>query len=70
VLFECQATVEGEIAPEPRGTHGFGYDPFFFYPPLGRTTGELTDDEKIAISHRGQAFRKLKGWLDGLRPGA
>jgi XTP/dITP diphosphohydrolase len=70
LLFECEAQVEGEIAAEPRGAYGFGYDPFFFYPPLGRTTGELTDDEKIAISHRGQAFRQLKAWLDKLGPWA
>ena len=70
VLFECEATVEGEIAPEPRGTHGFGYDPFFFFPPLGRTTSELTDDEKIAISHRGKAFRMLREWLGTLGPWA
>ena len=63
VLFACEGAVEGEIAPDPRGSHGFGYDPFFFYPPLGRTTGELTDDEKIAISHRGKAFRMLAAWL-------
>jgi len=70
LLFACDGTVGGEIAPEPRGAHGFGYDPFFFYPPLGRTTGELTDDEKIAISHRGKAFRRLREWLDTLGPWA
>lgn len=64
LLFECEGTVAGEIAAEPRGSHGFGYDPFFFYPPLGRTTGELTDDEKIEISHRGKAFRQLRAWLN------
>jgi XTP/dITP diphosphohydrolase len=63
VLFEARGTVEGRIAPEPRGTHGFGYDPIFFYPPEGRTLGEVSDDLKRAVSHRGAAFRQLKDWL-------
>jgi XTP/dITP diphosphohydrolase len=63
VLFSCEATVEGEIAPAPRGAHGFGYDPIFFYPPYGKTLGEATDDEKLVISHRGKAFRHLRDWL-------
>ena len=41
----------------PAGEHGFGYDPIFFYPPLGKTTGELTLAEKSAVSHRARAFR-------------
>jgi len=63
VTFACEAAVEGEIAPEPRGAHGFGYDPIFFYPPSGRTTGEMVDDQKLVVSHRGKAFRILAGWL-------
>lgn len=63
ILFEARGTVEGRIAPEPRGTHGFGYDPIFFYPPEGRTLGEVSDDLKRAVSHRGAAFRQLKDWL-------
>ena len=63
ILFEARGTVEGRIAPEPRGTHGFGYDPIFFYPPEGRTLGEVSDDLKRAVSHRGVAFRQLKDWL-------
>jgi XTP/dITP diphosphohydrolase len=63
VTFACEAAVEGEIAPEPRGTHGFGYDPIFFYPPSGCTTGEMTDDQKLVVSHRGKAFRIFAGWL-------
>jgi len=62
-LFSCEATVEGEIAPAPRGTNGFGYDPIFFYPPYRKTLGEATDAEKLAVSHRGQAFRMLREWL-------
>jgi XTP/dITP diphosphohydrolase len=61
--FSCEATVEGEIAFEPQGSNGFGYDPILFYPPLGRTLGELTDHEKLEISHRGKAFGKFRHWL-------
>ncbi len=49
----------GEIAPEPRGEGGFGYDPVFFLPELGRTLAELSPEEKNQISHRGKAFRAL-----------
>jgi XTP/dITP diphosphohydrolase len=63
VLFETQCTVEGVVAPEPRGTGGFGYDPMFLYPPYGRTLAEVSADEKAAVSHRGQAFRRLRDWL-------
>src|SRR5215475_1592462 len=62
VLFEARGTVEGEIAPEPRGTGGFGYDPIFFYPPFGCTLAEA-GDRKAAVSHRGEAFRKLRAYL-------
>jgi XTP/dITP diphosphohydrolase len=62
VLFETRGTVEGEIAPEPRGTGGFGYDPIFFYPPYGCTLAEA-GDRKAAVSHRGEAFRKLRDYL-------
>jgi XTP/dITP diphosphohydrolase len=64
VLFRCEAAIDGEIAPTPRGEHGFGYDPIFFYPPYGKTLGEATDEEKLAVSHRGQAFRILRRWLE------
>jgi XTP/dITP diphosphohydrolase len=65
VLFETRGTVEGRISPEPRGSHGFGYDPIFFYPPEGRTLGEVADEVKRAVSHRGAAFRALSSWLAG-----
>ena len=55
-----RGTVEGAIAEAPRGTGGFGYDPIFV--PVegdGRTFGEMTADEKHALSHRGRAFRAL-----------
>ena len=63
ILFEARGIVEGRIAPEPKGEGGFGYDPIFFYPPLGRTLAEA-DQEKSAISHRGAAFRKLREFLE------
>ena len=52
-------TCEGVILEEKRGTNGFGYDPIFFVPELGRAMAELTPEEKGAISHRGNAIRKL-----------
>lgn len=63
VVFETRGTVEGHISPEPRGTYGFGYDPIFFYPPEGRTLGEVSDEVKRAVSHRGAAFRRVREWL-------
>jgi len=51
--------VHGEIAHEPAGESGFGYDPIFFVPSYGKTMAELTMQEKNAISHRGQALQKM-----------
>jgi XTP/dITP diphosphohydrolase len=62
VVFEARGVVEGEIAPEPRGAGGFGYDPIFFYPPFGSTLAEA-GDRKSTVSHRGKAFRHLRSWL-------
>ncbi len=56
-------TVEGVILDAPRGTRGFGYDPLFFYPPLGRSFAELSDTEKAAVSHRGHALRAARRLL-------
>jgi XTP/dITP diphosphohydrolase len=50
---------QGEIVADPRGEGGFGYDPHFLLPALGRTAAELMPDEKNAVSHRGQAMRRL-----------
>ena len=69
VLYEAGGTVEGELAREPRGTNGFGYDPIFFYPPLGCTLAELATVDKEAVSHRGKAFRKLRDFLSTLSSG-
>lgn len=68
IMFEARGIVEGVIAEAPRGAHGFGYDPIFFHPPSGRTLGELEDDEKRAVSHRGEAFRALRAYLNGRSP--
>ena len=51
--------VDGEILDAPRGSGGFGYDPVFFFPPLGKTLAELRAEEKSMHSHRGKAFRRL-----------
>ena len=51
--------VRGRISPELRGAHGFGYDPIFFYPPIGKTFGEIPEEEKNQLSHRGRAARAL-----------
>lgn len=59
-------TCEGVILHEKRGTNGFGYDPIFFVPELGRAMAELTPEEKGAISHRGNAIRKLAEELPNL----
>ena len=60
-----EGVAEGMIAESPRGTGGFGYDPVFFYPPLGRTFGELSDEEKARVSHRGLALAAARRLLSG-----
>ncbi len=62
-LFSCLGVVLGEIAPEPRGTHGFGYDPIFYYPDFNATFGEIDDARKSAVAHRSKAFRQLREYL-------
>ncbi len=66
VLLEAQGTLEGLITEEPAGTGGFGYDPVFLVPKLGRTVAQLGEQEKNAISHRGNAMRQLKPRLEAL----
>jgi XTP/dITP diphosphohydrolase len=60
-----EGVAEGVIADAPRGSRGFGYDPVFFYPPLGRTFGELSDEEKARVSHRGVALAAVRRLLGG-----
>jgi XTP/dITP diphosphohydrolase len=60
---------EGRILHGPKGAHGFGYDPVFFIPALGKTMAELTSEEKAGVSHRGEAFRKMRPVLLGLKAG-
>jgi XTP/dITP diphosphohydrolase len=56
--------VEGVLLEAPRGTGGFGYDPIFYYPPLGQTFAEIPREQKNAISHRGRAFAKLMAEIE------
>jgi XTP/dITP diphosphohydrolase len=63
VAYETRGTVEGEIAPEPRGSGGFGYDPIFFYPPFGTSLDEVSQASKLHVENRGRAFRALAVWL-------
>ena len=69
VLFEAEESVSGFIADAMRGRNGFGYDPLFFYPPYDRTFGEVPRAEKDKVSHRGKAFARLRGFLEGMDRG-
>lgn len=63
LLAEFSGAVEGRISFEPAGAGGFGYDPVFYYEPMGRTFAEMTAEEKHSVSHRGQALERAVGWL-------
>lgn len=63
VIYETTGVVEGKVADRPSGIGGFGYDPIFFYPPYGRTLAEVSELEKIAVAHRGIAFRNFARWI-------
>jgi XTP/dITP diphosphohydrolase len=64
-IFE--ATCEGRVGHEPRGEHGFGYDPIFYLPELGLTMAQLTPEEKHQVSHRGKVLRLLGDHLEAVR---
>jgi XTP/dITP diphosphohydrolase len=63
VLMVTKGRADGLIIDSPRGTNGFGYDPYFLYTALGKTFAELAPEQKLAISHRGKAFRELLRYL-------
>ena len=66
-VIQARGEIHGELTREARGESGFGYDPIFYYPPMGKTTAEMTPEEKNAVSHRGNAlkvfYEKLKETL-------
>ncbi|HZQ19227.1 MAG TPA: RdgB/HAM1 family non-canonical purine NTP pyrophosphatase [Terriglobales bacterium] len=61
-LAVFKGKAEGLILEAPRGSNGFGYDPLFYFPQIGKTFAELTPEEKANYSHRGAAFRKFLEW--------
>ena len=63
LIHTFRGEVEGLLTDAPRGTNGFGYDPLFFYPPFGCTTGEVPIERKMEISHRGRALRVMRDYL-------
>jgi len=67
VVVQAEGRVHGRIVHEPRGDHGFGYDPIFLLPDLGRTTAELPPEEKNRLSHRAAALQKLARKIPAVR---
>ncbi len=67
IILTARDTVEGRIVHAPRGHNGFGDDPLFLIDSLGKTTAELTPDEKHAISHRGKALRRMKELMERMK---
>jgi XTP/dITP diphosphohydrolase len=63
MLATFRGTAEGIILDAPRGGHGFGYDPLFYFPAIEKTFAELSAEEKSQYSHRGAAFRELLEWV-------
>jgi XTP/dITP diphosphohydrolase len=63
-LATFRGVAEGIILDGPRGTNGFGYDPLFYFPQIGKTFAELSAEEKARYSHRGAAFRQFLDWMD------
>jgi XTP/dITP diphosphohydrolase len=66
VVLETEGTFEGLVIDQPRGTNGFGYDPHFLIPELGRTAAELPPEQKNARSHRGRALRAMLKQIEAL----
>ena len=66
IVLTAQDAVEGAMLRAPRGANGFGYDPLFFIPPMGKTTAELEPTQKHAISHRGKALRRMRELMERL----
>jgi XTP/dITP diphosphohydrolase len=66
-LATFRGAAEGLILDAPRGTNGFGYDPLFYFPPIGKTFAEISAEEKSQYSHRGAAFRQFLQWLSERR---
>ena len=65
-IFSAQETLSGVITDAPSGIGGFGYDPVFYLPKVGKTVAELSEAEKNKISHRGRAAAKIHSILKGL----
>lgn len=63
-VITTHGTVEGRIDYQEKGSNGFGYDPIFYIPELGKTTAELSDGEKNSVSHRGKALGRMKEELE------
>ena len=63
----AKGVLEGLIAEEPVGSQGFGYDPVFFVPEVGKTLAQLSPDQKNRISHRARALRKVRELLKGMQ---
>ena len=57
--IQARGEIHGELLRAPRGEHGFGYDPIFYYPPLGMSTAEMDPEQKNQVSHRGNALKLL-----------
>ncbi len=62
-----ESRCEGEITRAPSGDNGFGYDPVFYYPPLGKTFAELSLEEKSTVSHRGKALQEIRAEFEKIR---
>ncbi len=62
--IQARGEIHGELTREPHGENGFGYDPIFYYPPMGKTTAEMSSEDKNQVSHRANAlnlfYQKLK----------